>query len=113
MTRASDLHVNTVRAAALSGQGSEWGGRTWAAESTVPCLIQESTRTVKAPSGEDVISSTQVHAAPEYAGSLTPGARVVLPPAAHRPAGTTTYVITLDAIITGDEQTDGVVAMCE
>lgn len=111
--RASDLHVNEVTAAAPTGRAPEWGGQTWGADVTVPCLIEETYRQVKAPSGEDAMSSTQIHAAPEYGAVLAPGCRVTLPVAPHRPAVTVTYVISTQAIVTGDAATDGVVAMCE
>lgn len=111
--KASDLHVNEVLAAPLSSRQSEWGGRTYGADNTVPCLIEEQTRVVKAADGTDQLSTVQIHAAPEYAAGLVPESRVTLPAAPHRPAGSVTFVISLEAIITGDEATDGVVAVCE
>lgn len=106
------LHTNTVTAEGMTGRNAEFGGRTWADPVSVPCIIEERTVIVKAKDGTDVTSSTQIHAGPEYAGALVPESRVTLPVAAHRPAPVVTYVISTEAIITGDV-TDGVTAMCE
>lgn len=111
--RASDLHVNTVQAAALMGRDAEFGARTFGPDRVVACLIEEQTRAVKGKDGTEQLSTVQIHAAPEYADVLVPESRVTLPPAPHRPDGSTTYVISLEAVIVGDPAVDGVVAVCE
>lgn len=106
------LHTNTVTAAAMTGRDAEFGGRTFGPDTEVPCIIEERNVIVKATDGTDVVSSTQIHAGADYAGHLVPESRVTLPIAPHRPQPVVTYVISSEAVITGDV-TDGVTAMCE
>lgn len=110
---ASDLYVHTVTVEKLLSRDPNWGGATYAAPVYVTCLIAEETKLVKAPSGTDVISGTQVYAGPDAGAVLQPESRVVLPPAAHRPTGASTVVISLDAVVVGDSAVDGIVAWCE
>jgi hypothetical protein len=110
---ASDLYVHTVSVEAFVNRNPDWGGATYAAPVAVQCLIVEETKLVKAQSGTDVISTTQVYAGPAAGAVLQPESRVVLPPASHRPTGATTVVIALDSIVVGDTAVDGVTAYCE
>ena len=110
---ASDLYVNEVTVKTLTGRDPEWGGATYSAGQTVTCLVIESTKLVRAPDGSEVVSGTQVYADLTAGALLQPGTVVELPVAAHRPAGASTTVITLDAISVGDPAVDGVTAMCE
>jgi hypothetical protein len=110
---AADLYVNEVTVKTLTGRDAEWGGATYSAGQTVTCLVVEQTRIVRAPDGSEVVSGTQIYADLTSGALLQPGSVVELPVAGFRPAGSSTTVITLDAISVGDPAVDGVVALCE
>jgi hypothetical protein len=109
----SSLYAHTVVVETLVGADPEWGGAGFASPVTISCLIAEQTKLVRSPDGNDAISGTQIYADPAAGAVLLPGSRVTLPVAPHRPAQSVTTVITLDSIVVGDPDVDGVTAMCE
>jgi hypothetical protein len=107
------LYAHTVIVETLVGANAEWGGSAFASPVVISCLIAEQTKLVRSSDGNDAISGTQILASPTDGARLLPGSRVTLPIAPHRPAERVTTVITLDSLVVGDPDVDGVTAMCE
>lgn len=84
--------VNTVSVETLTGEGAY--GETFAAPTTVSCLVDDSTHLIRNKEGEEVVSNTALYAASSTAAAFAVDSRVTV-------NGRTARVIALNAYSTG------------
>ncbi len=80
----ADFWVHTVSVEPRTGTGAN--GATFGPSVTVPCFIDDTTKLVRAASGEEVVSGATVMANKSWAASFPPNSRVTV-------NGRVTYVL--------------------
>ena len=102
----AEFYIHTVAAEPVLGSSSH--GPVYGDPVDVPCFVASGTRMVRTTSGDEVVSTAQITAAPDAADAFPPGARVTLP------WGAVTKVINTHRADSGDlDLPDHVEAVCE
>lgn len=99
----NDFYVHSVTVETKQGIYDTYGTPV-----TISCFVDETTRLVRSPNGNEVVSSTTITAHPDLATVLVQGARVTLP------SGDVTTILTRSLAESGDlDLPDHVTAACE